>query len=74
MYEEEVEKLINDRLRGLKISGDFEHALRREVDQANSMPFRELAYVFTKEYNSYRTIKKNPSHLFNLYKKSDESL
>ncbi|XP_034212696.1 uncharacterized protein LOC117625198 [Prunus dulcis] len=36
--------------------------------------FMELAYVFTKEYTSYRTIKKNPDHLFNVKKKSDESL
>ncbi|XP_021829367.1 uncharacterized protein LOC110769652 [Prunus avium] len=36
--------------------------------------FKELAYVFTKEYTSYRTIKKNPDHLFNLHKKPDESL
>ncbi|CAL9006555.1 unnamed protein product [Prunus brigantina] len=36
--------------------------------------FNELAYVFTKEYTSYRTIKKNPDHLYNLRKKSDESL
>ncbi|XP_016647180.1 PREDICTED: uncharacterized protein LOC107880377 [Prunus mume] len=36
--------------------------------------FKELAYVFTKEYTSYRTIKKNPNHLFNLRKKYDESL
>ncbi|CAL8992758.1 unnamed protein product [Prunus brigantina] len=36
--------------------------------------FKELAYVFTKEYISYRTIKKNPDHLYNLRKKSDESL
>ncbi|XP_020426548.1 uncharacterized protein LOC109950824 [Prunus persica] len=36
--------------------------------------FKELAYVFTKEYTSYRTIKKNPDHLYNLGKKSDESL
>ncbi|XP_020421266.1 uncharacterized protein LOC109949603 [Prunus persica] len=36
--------------------------------------FKELAYVFTKEYTSYRTIKKNPDHLYNLRKKSDESL
>ncbi|XP_034219224.1 uncharacterized protein LOC117630638 [Prunus dulcis] len=33
-----------------------------------------LAYVFTKEYTSYRTIKKNPDHLYNLRKKSDESI
>ena len=33
-----------------------------------------MAYVFAKEYTSYRTIKKNPDHLFNLRKKSDESL
>ncbi|XP_021819582.1 uncharacterized protein LOC110761422 [Prunus avium] len=36
--------------------------------------FKELAYVFTKEYTSYRMIKKNPDHLYNLRKKSDESL
>ncbi|CAL8119115.1 unnamed protein product [Prunus armeniaca] len=33
--------------------------------------FKELVYVFTKEYTSYRTIKKNPDHL---RKKFDESL
>ncbi|CAL8988562.1 unnamed protein product [Prunus brigantina] len=36
--------------------------------------FKELAFVFTKEHTSHRTIKKNPDHLFNLRKKSDESL
>ncbi|XP_021802528.1 uncharacterized protein LOC110746606 [Prunus avium] len=36
--------------------------------------FKELAYVFTKEYTSYWTIKKNPDHLYNLRKKPDESL
>ncbi|XP_008229487.1 PREDICTED: uncharacterized protein LOC103328860 [Prunus mume] len=36
--------------------------------------FKELAYVFTKEYTSYRMIKKNPDHLYNLHKKPDESL
>ncbi|CAL9030929.1 unnamed protein product, partial [Prunus brigantina] len=36
--------------------------------------FKELAHIFTKEYTSYRTIKKNPDHLFNLQKKDDESL
>ncbi|CAL8133850.1 unnamed protein product [Prunus armeniaca] len=35
--------------------------------------FKELAYVFTKEYTSYRMIKKNPDHLYNLRKKPDES-
>ncbi|CAL9005317.1 unnamed protein product [Prunus brigantina] len=149
MRAEEVEKLVNDRLRNLKIGGNFEDALRREVDQANSTPFtieieqaappkrfstpsfthfkgdsdpeshlkhfksimifykandalmckvfamtlqgaaqdwfhslpsgsissfKELAHVFTKEYTSYRTIKKNPDHLFNMQKKDDESL
>ncbi|XP_034217338.1 uncharacterized protein LOC117628900 [Prunus dulcis] len=28
--------------------------------------FKELTYVFTKEYTSYWTIKKNPDHLYNL--------
>ncbi|XP_021831547.1 uncharacterized protein LOC110771542 [Prunus avium] len=36
--------------------------------------FNELAYIFTKEYISYRTIKKNPDHLYKLRKKSDESI
>ncbi|CAL2258764.1 unnamed protein product [Prunus armeniaca] len=36
--------------------------------------FKELAYVFTKEYTYYRTIKKNPDHLFNQRKKPDESI
>ncbi|XP_034208207.1 uncharacterized protein LOC117621764 [Prunus dulcis] len=36
--------------------------------------FKELTYVFTKEYTSYRMIKKNPDHLFNLRKKPEESL
>ncbi|XP_008245115.1 PREDICTED: uncharacterized protein LOC103343227 [Prunus mume] len=149
MRAEEVEKLVNDRIRNLNIGGNFEDALRREVDQANSTPFtieleqaasakrfstlsfthfkgdsdpeshlkhfksimtlykandalmckvftmtlqgaaqdwfhslpprsisnfKELAHVFTKEYTSYRTIKKNPNHLFNQQKKDDESL
>lgn len=39
MRAEDVEKLVNNQLRDLKISGDFEDALRREVDQANSSPF-----------------------------------
>ncbi|KAH0968993.1 hypothetical protein GBA52_029145 [Prunus armeniaca] len=136
MCAEDVEKLVNNRLRDLKIGGNFEDALRVEVDRANSSPFiveieqaalpkqfstpsftcfkgdsdpkshlkhfksimilykaedalmckfhtlpsrsissfKELAYVFTKEYTSYQSIKKNPDHLFNLHKKSDESL
>ncbi|BFG42253.1 hypothetical protein CerSpe_285280 [Prunus speciosa] len=146
---EDVEKLVNDQLRDLRTGGNFEDALRKEMDQANSTPFsaeieqaappkrfstpsfthfkgdsdpeshlkyfksvmilhktddalickvfvmtlrgaaqdwfhtlpsgsisnfKELAYAFTKEYTSYRTIKKNPDHLFNLRKKYDESL
>ncbi|VVA39117.1 PREDICTED: VITISV_032574, partial [Prunus dulcis] len=149
MCVEDVEKLVNDRLRDLKTGGNFEDSLRKEMDQVNSTPFtldieqavhpkrfstpsflhfkgdsdpeshlkhfksvmilhqaddalmckvftitlrgaaqdwfhtlpsrsissfKELAYVFTKEYTSYRTIKKNPDHLYNLRKKSDESL
>ncbi|CAL2278398.1 unnamed protein product [Prunus armeniaca] len=35
---------------------------------------KELAYVFTREYTSYRTIKKNPDHLYNMCKKPDESI
>ncbi|CAL2234719.1 unnamed protein product [Prunus armeniaca] len=146
---EDIEKLVNDRLRDSKISGNFEDVLRKEIDQANSTPFKaeieqaappkrfstpsfthfkgdsdpeshlkhfksvmilhkadnalmckvfvmtlrgaaqdwfhtlpsesissfkELAYVFAKEYTFYRTIKKNPDHMYNLRKKSDESL
>ncbi|XP_008238766.1 PREDICTED: uncharacterized protein LOC103337389 [Prunus mume] len=149
MRAEDVEKLVNDRLRDLKTGGNLEDALRKEMDQAISTPFtpeieqaappkrfstpsfthfkgdsdpeshlkhfksvmilykaddalmckafamtlqraaqdwfhtllsesinsfKELAYVFTKEYTSYRTIKKNPDHLFNLRKKPDESI
>ncbi|CAL9029509.1 unnamed protein product [Prunus brigantina] len=149
MCAEDVEKLVNDRLRDLKTGGNLEDALRKEMDQAISTPFtpeieqaappkrfstpsfthfkgdsdpeshlkqfksvmilhkaddalmckafamtlrgaaqdwfhtlpsgsinsfKELAYVFTKEYTSYRTIKKNPDHLFNLCKKPDESI
>ncbi|XP_020426571.1 uncharacterized protein LOC109950841 [Prunus persica] len=36
--------------------------------------FKELALVFTKEYTSYWTIKKDPNHLFNLCKKHGKSL
>ncbi|BFG41017.1 hypothetical protein CerSpe_272910 [Prunus speciosa] len=36
--------------------------------------FKELALVFSKEYTSYRTIKKNSDHMSNLHKKHDESL
>ncbi|XP_020421401.1 uncharacterized protein LOC109949707 [Prunus persica] len=101
MCAEDVEKLVNDRLRDLKTGGNFEDSLRKEMDQADdalmckvftitlrgaaqdwfhTLPsrsissFKELAYVFTKEYTSYRTIKKNPDHMYNLRKKSDESL
>ncbi|XP_034205003.1 uncharacterized protein LOC117619213 [Prunus dulcis] len=129
MCGEDVEKLVNDRLRDIKTGGNFED-VRKEVDQAHSTPFtakieqvappkrfstptfthfkgdsnpkshlkhfksvmilhkvedalmckvfamtffKELTYVFTKEYTSYRTIKKNSDHLYNLRKKSDES-
>ncbi|CAL8996303.1 unnamed protein product, partial [Prunus brigantina] len=48
---------------------------RRSISVANVIDQQcELAYVFTKEYTSYRTIKKNTDHLYNLRKKSDESL
>ncbi|CAL2237151.1 unnamed protein product [Prunus armeniaca] len=149
MCAEDVEKLVNDRLRVLKTGRNLEDALRKEMDQAISTPFtpeieqaaspkrfstrsfthfkgdfhpeshlkhfksvmilhkaddalmckafamtlrgaaqdwlhtlpsgsinsfKQLAYVFTKEYTSYRTIKKNPDHVFNLRKKPDESI
>ncbi|CAL8169023.1 unnamed protein product [Prunus armeniaca] len=149
MCAEDVEKLMNDRLRDLKTGGNLEDTLRKEMDQVISTPFtpeieqaappkrfstpsfthfkgdfdpeshlkhfksvmilhkaddalmckafamtlrgaaqdwfhtlpsgsinsfKELAYVFTKEYTAYRTIKKNPDHLLNLRKKPDESI
>ena len=39
MCAEDVEKLVNNRLRDLKIGGNFKDALRMEVDQANSSHF-----------------------------------
>ena len=39
MCAEDVEKLVNDRLRDLKTGGNFEDSLRKEMDQVNSMPF-----------------------------------
>ncbi|CAL9025413.1 unnamed protein product [Prunus brigantina] len=36
--------------------------------------FKELAFIFTKEYTSYRRIKKQADHLFNMRKKPDKSL
>ncbi|CAL9018589.1 unnamed protein product, partial [Prunus brigantina] len=39
MCAEDVEKLVNDRLRDLKTGGNLEDALRKEMDQAISTPF-----------------------------------
>ncbi|XP_021818434.1 uncharacterized protein LOC110760480 [Prunus avium] len=36
--------------------------------------FKEFALIFTKEYPSYKTVRKHVDHLFNLHKKPDESL
>ncbi|XP_020409527.1 uncharacterized protein LOC109946393 [Prunus persica] len=36
--------------------------------------FKELAFIFTKEYTSYKTVRKHADHLFNLRNKPDESL
>ncbi|CAL2247931.1 unnamed protein product [Prunus armeniaca] len=36
--------------------------------------FMEFAIIFTKEYTSYKTVRKHADHLFNLRKKPDESL
>lgn len=33
---EDIEKLVKDRLQGLRVGGDLEDALRKEVDQVNS--------------------------------------
>ncbi|CAL9000697.1 unnamed protein product [Prunus brigantina] len=43
-----------------------------KVDDA--LIFKEFAFIFTKEYTSYRTVKKHADHLFNLRKKPDKSL
>ncbi|CAL2254935.1 unnamed protein product [Prunus armeniaca] len=61
-------KVFSMTLRG--VAQDWFHTL----PSGSISSFKELAYVFTKEYTSYRTIKKNPDHLYNLRKKSDESL
>ncbi|KAL6280371.1 hypothetical protein ACE6H2_017252 [Prunus campanulata] len=39
MRAEDVKKLMSDQLRDLKAGGNFEDALRKEMDQANSTPF-----------------------------------
>ncbi|CAL2242227.1 unnamed protein product [Prunus armeniaca] len=39
MCAEDVEKLVNNRLRDLKIGGNFEDALHVEIDRENSSPF-----------------------------------
>ncbi|CAL8091995.1 unnamed protein product [Prunus armeniaca] len=49
---------------------DWFHTLSSESISS----FKKLAYIYTKEYTSYWTIKKNPNHLYNLRKKFDESL
>ncbi|CAL2241650.1 unnamed protein product [Prunus armeniaca] len=36
--------------------------------------FKEFALIFTKEYTSYKTVRKHADHLFNLCKKPDKSL
>ncbi|CAL9005266.1 unnamed protein product, partial [Prunus brigantina] len=106
MCVEDVEKLVNDRLRDLKTGGNFKDLLRKEIDQANSTPFtaeieqaappkRFSTPLFThfkgdldpeshlKHFKSVMILhkvddalmyKKNPDHLYNLRKKSDESL
>ncbi|CAL2277906.1 unnamed protein product [Prunus armeniaca] len=59
----------------------FVMTLQREAqDWFHTLPsgsissFKDIACIFTQEYTSYRTIKKNHDHLFNMHKKSDESL
>ncbi|XP_034197137.1 uncharacterized protein LOC117612560 [Prunus dulcis] len=54
----------------LGVAQDWLHTL----PSGSISSFEELVYVFNKEYTFYRTIKKNPDHLFNLQKKHDESL
>ncbi|CAL8162082.1 unnamed protein product [Prunus armeniaca] len=120
---EDVEKLVNDQLRGLRLKGSTEEALCKEIDRVDCSPFtdeverapppkrfttpsiipfkgdsdpeshsrhfksamilykadnaqmcKEFAIIFTKEYTSYKTVKKHADHLFNLRKKPDESL
>ncbi|CAL9019861.1 unnamed protein product [Prunus brigantina] len=146
---EDVEKLVNDQLRGLRLKGSTEEALCKEIDRVDCSPFteeverapppkrfttpsitpfkgdsdpeshlrhfksamilykaddalmckvfamtlrgaaqdwfhtlpsasignfKEFAIIFTKEYTSYKTVRKHADHLFNLRKKPDESL
>ncbi|CAL9021215.1 unnamed protein product, partial [Prunus brigantina] len=61
-------KVFTITLRGA--AQDWFHTLPSESISS----FKELAFIFTKEYTSYRTIKKKFDHLFNLCKKHDESL
>ncbi|XP_020421301.1 uncharacterized protein LOC109949629 [Prunus persica] len=81
---------MNNRLQDLKIGEGFEDALCKKLDQANSTTFTaEIEHaappkVSSTPYHPSRLAalrswftsspKKNPSHLFNIYKKSDESL
>ncbi|CAL8996408.1 unnamed protein product, partial [Prunus brigantina] len=146
---EDVKKLVNDQLRGLRLKGSTEEALCKEIDRVDCSPFtdeverapppkrfttpsitpfkgdsdpeshlrhfksamilykaddalmckvfamtlrgaaqdwfhtlpsasignfKEFAIIFTKEYTSYKTVRKHADHLFNLRKKPDESL
>ncbi|CAL8119193.1 unnamed protein product [Prunus armeniaca] len=146
---EDVAKLVNDQLRGLRLKGSAEEALCKEIDRVDCSPFtdeverapppkrfttpsitpfkgdsdpeshlrhfksamilykaddalmckvfamnlqgaaqdwfhtlpsasignfKEFAIIFTKEYTSYKTVRKHADHLFNLRKKPDESL
>ncbi|CAL2238645.1 unnamed protein product [Prunus armeniaca] len=54
----------------LGVAQDWFHTLPSRLTSS----FNELAYVFIKEYTSYRTIKKTLDDLFKQHKKSDESL
>ncbi|CAL2261342.1 unnamed protein product [Prunus armeniaca] len=146
---EDVAKLVNDQLRGLRLKGSAEEALCKEINRVDRSPFTdeverapppkrfttpsitpfkgdsdleshlrhfksamilykaddalmckvfamtlrgaaqdwfhtlpsasignfmEFAIIFTKEYTSYKTVRKHADHLFNLRKKPDESL
>ncbi|VVA22840.1 PREDICTED: VITISV_027903, partial [Prunus dulcis] len=44
------------------------------LPSASIRNFKKLARIFTKEYTSYKMVRKHADHLFNLRKKPNESL
>ncbi|CAL2246388.1 unnamed protein product [Prunus armeniaca] len=59
---------VHDAFRG--VAQDWFHTLL----SASIGSFKEFVLIFTKEYTSYRMVRKHADHLFNLHTKLDESL